>query len=313
MRNMKFFTLLHYAAHSMRQPKAGDKHYEGLFRKHLQRRRHESVVTGRHALAPVPNPAPKRRDKNMYAIVEIAGKQFSVREKDRLIVPHLEGNANDSVTFDRVLLIAGSDGVRIGAPVVPDASVKATILEHVKGDKIVVFRKKRRKRFKVKRGHRQPYTRIEIGSLSPGGEKEKKTAAKKTAGTVKEAGTAAKKTASKAKEAGTAAKKTAGKVKEAGTAAKKTAGKAKEAGTAAKKTAGTVKEAGTTAKKTAGKVKEAGTAAKKTAGKVKEAGTAAKKTAGKAKEAGTTAKTARKKPTPEPTGEAMHPENEAAS
>ncbi len=157
----------------------------------------------------------------MYAIVEIAGKQFSVREKDRLIVPHLEGNANDSVTFDRVLLIAGSDGVRIGAPVVPDASVKATILEHVKGDKIVVFRKKRRKRFKVKRGHRQPYTRIEIGSLSPGGETEKKTAAKKTTGKVKEAGTAAKKTTGKVKEAGTAAKKTTGTVKEAGTAAKK--------------------------------------------------------------------------------------------
>ena len=293
--------------------KAGDKHYEGLFRKHLQRRRHESVVTGRHALAPVPNPAPKRRDKNMYAIIEIAGKQFSVREKDRLIVPHLEGNANDSVTFDRVLLIAGSDGVRIGAPVVPDASVKATILEHVKGDKIVVFRKKKRKRFKVKRGHRQPYTRIEIGSLSPGGEKEKKTAAKKTAGTVKEAGTAAKKTAGKAKEAGTAAKKTTGTVKEAGAAAKKTAGKAKEAGAAAKKPAGKAKEAGAAAKKTAGKAKEAGTAAKKTTGTVKEAGAAAKKTAGKAKEAGTAAKTARKKPTPEPTGEAIHPENEAAS
>ena len=156
----------------------------------------------------------------MYAIVEIAGKQFSVREKDRLIVPHLEGNANDSVTFDRVLLIAGSDGVRIGAPVVPDASVKATILEHVKGDKIVVFRKKRRKRFKVKRGHRQPYTRIEIGSLSLGGEKEKKPAAKKTTGTVKEAGTAAKKTTGTVKEAGTAAKKTTAKAKEAGTAAK---------------------------------------------------------------------------------------------
>ena len=206
MRNMIFFVLLDCAVHLMRPPKAGDRPYQGRPRKHLQRRRHESVVTGRHALAPVPNPAPKRREKNMYAIVEIAGKQFSVREKDRLIVPHLEGNANDSVTFDRVLLIAGSDGVRIGAPVVPDASVKATILEHVKGDKIVVFRKKRRKRFKVKRGHRQPYTRIEIGSLSLGGEKEKKPAAKKTAGTIKEAGTAAKKTAGTVKEAGTAAK-----------------------------------------------------------------------------------------------------------
>jgi large subunit ribosomal protein L21 len=143
----------------------------------------------------------------MYAIVEIAGKQFSVREKDRLIVPHLEGNANDSVTLDRVLLIAGKDGVQIGTPVVPDASVKATILEHVKGDKILVFRKKRRKRFKVKRGHRQPYTRIEIGTLSPGGEKKKEAATKKPAAKKP----AAKKTAAKKP----AAKKTTASAKTA--------------------------------------------------------------------------------------------------
>ncbi|MYE03570.1 MAG: 50S ribosomal protein L21 [Bacteroidetes bacterium SB0662_bin_6] len=187
-----------------------DKRYEGELRKHLQRRNHESVVTGKQALASVPNPAPKRREKNMYAIVEIAGKQFSVREKDRLIVPHLEGKANDSVTLDRVLLIAGKDGVQIGTPVVPDASVKAKILEHVKGDKILVFRKKRRKRFKVKRGHRQPYTRIEIGTLSSGD--EKKPAAKKTAATKP----AAKKTAAKKP----AAKKTTASAKTAGAAQK---------------------------------------------------------------------------------------------
>ena len=148
----------------------------------------------------------------MYAIVEIAGKQFSVREKDRLIVPHLEGKANDSVTLDRVLLIAGKDGVQIGAPVVPDASIKAKILEHVKGDKILVFRKKRRKRFKVKRGHRQPYTRIEIGSLSPGGEKKKEAATKKPAAKKP----AAKKTAAKKP----AAKKTTASAKTADTAQK---------------------------------------------------------------------------------------------
>jgi len=145
----------------------------------------------------------------MYAIVEIAGKQFSVREKDRLIVPHLEGKANDSVTLDRVLLIAGKDRVQIGTPVVPDASVKAKILEHVKGDKILVFRKKRRKRFKVTRGHRQPYTRIEIGTLSPGGEKKKEASTKKPA---------AKKTAAKKP----AAKKTTASAKTAGTAGKTT-------------------------------------------------------------------------------------------
>ncbi len=116
----------------------------------------------------------------MYAIVDIAGKQFSVREKDQLVVPRLKGNAKDSVTLDRVLLVAGNGDVHIGTPVVPDASVEATILEHVKGDKILVFRKKRRKRFKVKRGHRQPWTRIEINALSVGGKKagKKKSATK---------------------------------------------------------------------------------------------------------------------------------------
>ena len=172
----------------------------------------------------------------MYAIVEISGKQFSVREKDRLIVPHLEGNANDSVTLDRVLLIAGNDGVQIGTPVVPDASVNATILEHVKGDKILVFRKKRRKRFKVKRGHRQPYTRIEIGALAFGEEKEKKPAAKATTAKKPAAkATTAKKPAAKA----TTAKKPAAKA----TTAKKPAAKA----TTAKKPAAKA----TTAKKPA--------------------------------------------------------------
>ncbi len=116
----------------------------------------------------------------MYAIVDIAGKQFSVREKDQLVVPRLKGNAKDAVTLDRVLLVAGNGDVHIGTPVVPDASVEATILEHVKGDKILVFRKKRRKRFKVKRGHRQPWTRIEINALSIGDQKaDKKKGAKK--------------------------------------------------------------------------------------------------------------------------------------
>ncbi len=119
----------------------------------------------------------------MYAIVEIAGKQFSVREKDQLVVPRLQGNAKDSVTLDRVLLVAGNGDVHIGTPVVPDASVEATILEHVKGDKILVFRKKRRKRFKVKRGHRQPWTRIEINTLSVGDKKAGKKADKKKSAT----------------------------------------------------------------------------------------------------------------------------------
>jgi large subunit ribosomal protein L21 len=103
----------------------------------------------------------------MYAIVEIAGKQYKVRENDKLIVPRLSGEVDDTVTFDRVLLYADDDETfQLGTPVIPDAAVTATIVEHVKGDKVLVFRKKRRKRFKVKRGHRQPYTRIEVSGLS---------------------------------------------------------------------------------------------------------------------------------------------------
>lgn len=114
----------------------------------------------------------------MYAIVEIAGKQYKVQENDKLVVPRLSADVDDSVTFDRVLLVADGDTVQLGKPVVDDASVTATVVEHFKGDKILVFRKKRRKRFKVKRGHRQPYTRIEVNDLAVDGAKTEKKAAK---------------------------------------------------------------------------------------------------------------------------------------
>lgn len=115
----------------------------------------------------------------MYAIVEIAGKQYKVHENDNLVVPRLSGDVDDTVTFDRVLLVANDDDVQLGTPVVPDATVTATIVEHVKGDKVLVFRKKRRKRFKVKRGHRQPYTRIEVSELSVGDNGRKATKSSK--------------------------------------------------------------------------------------------------------------------------------------
>ncbi|OZC03140.1 50S ribosomal protein L21 [Rubricoccus marinus] len=102
----------------------------------------------------------------MYAIVEIAGKQFRVEEDAKLYVPRLKGDVDSEVTFDRVLLTSGDAGVTVGAPTVDGASVTAKILAHVKGDKIIVFKKKRRKGYKVKNGHRQPYTQIQIGSLS---------------------------------------------------------------------------------------------------------------------------------------------------
>ncbi|MEM8600579.1 MAG: 50S ribosomal protein L21 [Bacteroidota bacterium] len=101
----------------------------------------------------------------MYAIVEIAGKQFKVEEDATLYVPRLNAEIGDEVTFDRVLLTSG-DGVAVGTPTVEGASVTAEVLDHVKGDKIIVFKKKRRKGYRVKNGHRQPYTQIAIKALS---------------------------------------------------------------------------------------------------------------------------------------------------
>lgn len=102
----------------------------------------------------------------MYAIVEIAGKQFRVEKDAKMYVPRLKDEVGDSVTFDRVLLVSGDDGVSVGTPTVEGASVTATVLDHVKGDKIIVFKKKRRKGYRVKNGHRQPYTQIAIKALS---------------------------------------------------------------------------------------------------------------------------------------------------
>jgi large subunit ribosomal protein L21 len=107
----------------------------------------------------------------MYAIVDVKDKQFKVREDDTLYVPyHSDAEADQELTLDRVLLVSDEDGdVTLGTPTVEDASVSARVLEHVKGDKVIVFKKKRRKRYRVKRGHRQQYTQIEIESLNVNG------------------------------------------------------------------------------------------------------------------------------------------------
>lgn len=117
----------------------------------------------------------------MYAIVEIAGKQFKVSERDVLYVPRLQADAEQSVTLDKVLLVSNDEDVQVGTPLVSGAEVSATVLGHVKGDKVLVFKKRRRKRFKVMRGHRQQYTQLQIDSVSVGGGKGKgKGKSKKT-------------------------------------------------------------------------------------------------------------------------------------
>ena len=112
----------------------------------------------------------------MYAIVEIAGLQYKVEQDQKLFVNRLQAEAGDEVTFDKVLLT--DDGhVTVGAPVISGAAVTAKVLDHVKGDKVIVFKKKRRKGYKVKNGHRQQYTQIQVLSIG-GGAPAKKTARK---------------------------------------------------------------------------------------------------------------------------------------
>jgi large subunit ribosomal protein L21 len=101
----------------------------------------------------------------MYAIVEIAGQQFKVAKNQRLYVHRLAGQEGDSVEFDRVLLLDNDGKVEVGAPAIAGAKVTGKILKHLKDDKIIVFKKKRRKGYKVKNGHRQHLTQIQIENI----------------------------------------------------------------------------------------------------------------------------------------------------
>ena len=101
----------------------------------------------------------------MYAIVEIAGQQFKVEKDKKLYVHQLEAEAGESVDFEKVLLVDNDGKVAVGTPTVKGAKVTAKVLEHVKGDKVIVFKKKRRKGYKVKNGHRQQLTQIQVESI----------------------------------------------------------------------------------------------------------------------------------------------------
>ena len=144
----------------------------------------------------------------MYAIVEIAGQQFKVAKDQKVFVHRLEGKEGSKVTFDKVLLL--DDGkVTIGAPVIENAEVSAKILGHLKGDKVIVFKKKRRKGYKVKNGHRQFLTEIQIDGISTKKAPAKKAEAKTETAAKKEA--PAKKPAAKKAAPKTAAPKAAAK------------------------------------------------------------------------------------------------------
>ena len=122
----------------------------------------------------------------MYAVVEIAGQQFKVEKDQKVYVNRLEGKEGSKVSFDNILMLDNSGKTTIGTPIVQGASVEAKIVKHLKDDKVIVFKKKRRKGYKVKNGHRQPITEIIIQGIG-----EKKAAAKK-APTVKKAPAAKK-------------------------------------------------------------------------------------------------------------------------
>jgi len=166
----------------------------------------------------------------MYAIVEIAGQQFKVEEGKKIFVHRLEEVAGSDVEFDKVLLIEDGDKITIGEPTIKDAIVEGKVLDDtVRGDKVIVFKMKRKKGYRVKNGHRQNFSQVEILSITTKGapkkvapKKEVKVKEAKVAEEpVKEKKAAAKKPAAKKVEA-PAKKASVKKVAEKKPAAKKT-------------------------------------------------------------------------------------------
>ena len=130
----------------------------------------------------------------MYAIVEIAGQQFKVAKDQKVYVHRLQDEEGSKVTFDNVLLLEDGSNITIGAPAIDGAAVEAKVIKHLKGDKVIVFKKKRRKGYKKKNGHRQYLTELVIeGIIASGAKKAEKKAEPK-----KEAKPAAKKAEVKA-------------------------------------------------------------------------------------------------------------------
>ena len=101
----------------------------------------------------------------MYAVVDIAGKQFKVEKDQYLYTPLLQAEAGAKVQFDKVLLIDSDGKVQVGTPLIKGASISGKVLGHVKDNKVIIFKKKRRKGYAVKNGHRQQFTKVQIESI----------------------------------------------------------------------------------------------------------------------------------------------------
>ncbi len=104
-----------------------------------------------------------------YAIVESGGKQYRVAEGDIVEVDRLPVNPGERVTLDRVLLLAEGERYQVGTPLVEGIVARATVVDHVRGEKVLAFRYRPKKRIRVRRGHRQSYTRLKIESIGPAG------------------------------------------------------------------------------------------------------------------------------------------------
>ena len=119
------------------------------------------------------------KEKSMYAIVDIAGQQFKVEKDQQIFVHRLDEKEGSRITFDKVFLFEDSGKVSVGDPIVSGIKVSAEIIEHLKDDKVVVFKKKRRKGYKVKNGHRQHLTKLKIKDIGNIKSTAKKAVAKK--------------------------------------------------------------------------------------------------------------------------------------
>jgi large subunit ribosomal protein L21 len=101
----------------------------------------------------------------MFAIVEIAGQQFKVEKDQYLYVHRLQQEVGASIELDKVLLVNDNGSISVGLPTVSGATIKAKVLDHLKGDKVIVFKKKRRKGYRKLNGHRQMFTKIQIEAI----------------------------------------------------------------------------------------------------------------------------------------------------
>ncbi len=137
--------------------------------------RHDSIISENGVSEEAATTLPKHPGEeinktyghSMYAVIEIGGHQYKVSENDTLFVNRLKAEEDEKISIDRVLLLKDDKGkVKVGKPVVKGAKVEAKVVDHLKDDKVIVFKKKRRKGYRVKRGHRQPLTRLQVEKIS---------------------------------------------------------------------------------------------------------------------------------------------------